>query len=89
MNRRSILARLEELEKRCGSNLPVVNVIYQNGDSATFYGTPPAEDMFREDNHIVRAWGSEFADMVNTLLHPVPNRNIEDFEGEIDHERKD
>ena len=47
MNRRSILARLEELEKRCGSNLPVVNVIYQNGDSATFYGTPPAEDMFR------------------------------------------
>ena len=35
MNRRSILARLEELEKRCGSNLPVVNVIYQNGDSAT------------------------------------------------------
>ena len=48
-----------------------------------------AEDMFREDNHIVRAWGSEFADMVNTLLHPVPNRNIEDFEGEMDHERKD
>lgn len=81
MNKRSIIARLEELEKRCGNNLPVVNVTYRNGDGATFYGIPPVEDIFSEENPIVRAWGSEFADMVDTLLHPLPNRNIDDFEG--------
>lgn len=82
MNKRSIIARLEELEKKCGSTLPVVNAEYQNGEKATYYGLPPIEHLFRDDNPIIKTHGSEFAELVNVVLHPLPNRDISNFEGD-------
>lgn len=77
---KSIISRLEELEKRSGGVLPLVIAEYQNGERMEYKGLPPIEDFQRVDNPIVQTSGSEFADLVNVIIHPVPNRNIEDFE---------
>lgn len=76
----TVKRRLEELERRSGATLPGVFAEYQNGDTVTYRGLPPMDQIFRPENPIVRTWGSDFADMVNVLLHPVPNRHIEDLE---------
>ena len=87
MARKSIIARLEDLEKNCGSVLPLVKAKYANGDVVDYYGLPPIDDLFRDENPIMQTFGSEFAELVNTILHPCPNRNIEDFEGEPETKR--
>lgn len=38
MNHKSIIARLEELERKSGLNLPVVYARYQNGETVKYYG---------------------------------------------------
>lgn len=77
---RDIVRRLKELEQRAGSNLPDVIAEYQDGSRVLYKGLPPIEDIFSENNPIIRTAGSEFADLVNSILHPVPNRNIEELE---------
>ena len=78
-NIRSIAYRLEKLEKDLkGVELPIVKLLYENGHKATFYGTPPIEAF----NGVSLAYGSDFANLINAVLHPVPNRNIEDLERE-------
>ena len=77
---KSIVSRLERLEKQCGGTLPVVNVVYEDGTQAVFYGLPPIEHITRSDNPIIQASGSEFADLVDAIIHPLPNRNIDDLE---------
>lgn len=74
-----IYRRLIELEKKSGAVLPVVFAEYQNSETVTYKGLPPINHIFRSENPIIRTWGSDFADMVNELIHPVPNRCIEDF----------
>lgn len=80
MQRNEILKRLMELERKIGQNLPEVYAEYNNGDKVKYYGLPPIDHLFREDNPINRTYGSSFADLINVLIHPIPNRNIEDFE---------
>ena len=80
MRNRDIIARLERLEKICKVTLPVVVAEYSDGHQSTFYGLPPIEDILREDNPIIRTSGSEFAELLNAVIKPVPNRNIEDYE---------
>lgn len=80
MRSKDIMARLERLEKICKATLPLVLAEYADGNQSTFYGLPPTEDILREDNPIVRTSGSEFAELLNAVINPVPNRNIEDYE---------
>lgn len=80
MSMDSIMRRLKELERKSEAALPIVFAEYQNRDTAIYRGLPPMDHIFREVNPIVRTWGSDFANMVNELLHPAPNRHIEDFE---------
>ena len=80
MSTDSIMRRLKELERKSEAILPIVFAEYQYGDTAIYRGLPPMDHIFREVNPIVRTWGSDFANMVNELLHPAPNRHIEDFE---------
>ena len=76
-NIRSIAFRLERLEAKTGANvIPKVIVEYEDGHEETFLGFPPGGKLEKA----VRAYGSEFSQMVDIFLHPAPNRNIEDFE---------
>ncbi len=74
------IARLQQLEKRSGSMLPEVVAEYQNGDKIKYRGLPPMEHLFCEDNPIINTSGSDFAELVNALIHPLPNREFSDFE---------
>ena len=76
---RTIIDRIQALEKKCTDPLPVVIAVYQNGERATYKGCPPLEH-FKGDNPIMETSGSEFADMINVVLHPMPDREIADFE---------
>ena len=76
---RTIIDRIQALEKKCTDTLPVVIAAFQNGERATYKGCPPLEH-FKGDNPIVETSGSEFADMLNVVLHPIQNRDIADFE---------
>lgn len=77
---RDIIRRIEQLEKRFENNQPIVYAEYQNGECAKYEGLPPLEHICAEDNPIVHTYGSEFADLLNAIIHPVPNRYIEDYE---------
>lgn len=72
--------RLRVLESRLGSNIPDVFAEYADGHIEKFRGLPPIEYIFKEDNIIVRTYGSSFANLVNAIMHPEPNRKIEDYE---------
>lgn len=54
--------------------LPVVSVDYKDGTTKTFRAFP--DDL----KNAIKAYGCDFAELVNVILHPVPNRNIEDLE---------
>ena len=86
MNHKSIIARLEELERKSGLNLPVVYARYQNGETVKYYGLPPMGELFNDENPIIMTYGSSFADLVDALIHPVPNRDIEELERDADEE---
>lgn len=86
---RSIIARLEELERKNGLTLPVVNAEYQSGETVKYNGLPPMKHLFRDENPIVKTFGSEFADLVNALIHPLPNREFSDFEEMENKEKQD
>lgn len=88
MRKQSIISRLEELERNHLMVLPVVNAEYQNGHKVKYNGLPPMEHLFGEENPIIKTSGSEFADLVNAMIHPLPNREFSDFEV-IDKEKKD
>ena len=75
--KRSIIAKLEKLEAQHGC-IPVVIAEYEDGNIVEYRGLPPIEHLF--DDKIKRTYGSEFADLVNTIIHPVSDRNFEDFE---------
>lgn len=77
---KDIIRRLEQLEKRFENNQPIVYAEYQNGECIKYEGPPPVEHMFRNDNPIIKTYGSEFAELLNAIIQPVPNRNIEDYE---------
>lgn len=86
---KSIKSRLEKLEKNMlrQGKLPKVVLRYEDGSETIHGGFPPIENIMRGDNPAVLAYGSEFADMVNLIMHPVPNRNIEELEqGQITEE---
>lgn len=87
MDRRMIEVRLKRLEKAFTNVLPIVNAKYQNGAMKRFYGTPPIEDLLSIDNPIIETSGSQFADLINAILHPLSNRNIDELE--LPEERKD
>ena len=74
------MTRLQQLEKKSGSMLPEVIAEYQNGDKVKYRGLPPMDHLFREDNPVIKTSGSDFAGLVDTLIHPVPNREFSDFE---------
>lgn len=80
MQTATIIRRLEVLEKRFGGTLPEVITEYRNGETVTYKGLPPMEHIFRLENPIIKTWGSDFADLVNDTIHPLPNRDIEDYE---------
>lgn len=82
MDRRSILMRLKKLEKGLCTNLPEVYAVYEDGTIKQYQGTPPFDDIFSVNNPIVRTYGSCFADLINSIIHPLENRNIGDFENE-------
>ncbi len=79
-NRKSIISRLEKLEKEYKDCIPLVYAEYRNGDVVTYKGMPPVDDITSNTNPIIRTYGSDFAEMVNVVIHPKPNRFIEDFE---------
>lgn len=89
MRKQSIILRLEELERKNGLTLPVVNAEYQDGSVVKYNGLPPIEHLFREDNPIIKTFGSEFADLINALIHPLPNREFSDFEEDETKEEQD
>ncbi len=76
---KSIIDRIKALEGKFADPLPVVIAVYENGERATYKGCPPLEH-FYGNNCIMETYGSEFADLLNTVLHPLPNRDIADFE---------
>lgn len=76
---RTIIDRIQALEKKCTNPLPVVIAVYHNGERVTYKGCPPLEH-FEGNNRIVETSGSEFADMLNVVLHPMADRDISDFE---------
>lgn len=80
MDRRMIEARLKRLEKAFANDLPIVDAKYQNGETKRFYGTPPIEDLLNADNPIIETAGSDFAELINAILHPLPNRDIDELE---------
>ncbi len=86
---RNILARLEELERKSGADIPTVNAEYQNGERIKYHGLPPVDHLFREDNPIIKTSGSDFAELVNAMIHPKDNRSIEAFEGVDSKEKQD
>lgn len=72
---RNIRHRLDILEKEAYKMpLPVVSVDYKDGTTKTFRAFP--DDL----KNAIKAYGCDFAELVNVILHPVPNRNIEDLE---------
>lgn len=76
---RTIIDRIKALEKKCADPLPVVIAVYENGEKVTYKGLPPVEHFGRDINPIKETSGSEFADLLNTVLHPLPDREITDF----------
>ena len=80
---RKIITRLENLERRNGLTLPVVIAEYQNGETIDYRGLPPIDHLLREDNPIIKTSGSDFAELVNAMIHPVDSRNIDAFEGGV------
>lgn len=88
MDKRAVLNRLKKLEQGLGTNLPEVYARYENGTIKKYQGMPPIEDMFCTENPIVSTYGSEFADLIDIIMHPVENRNIEDFEEEVKKDEK-
>lgn len=85
---KAILRRLAALQAFADRQRPaVVSVHFTNGTVTT---TTPGEalalfmtrgkcrelDSFQTDNHVYSGW----AQLLTGLLHPVPDRRIEDFE---------
>ena len=75
-NIRSITYRLERLEAGKKNVLPKVIVEYAGGHEETFLGYPGNEKLEKA----IRTYGSDFAQLIDVILHPAPNRNIEDLE---------
>ena len=77
---REIVKRIDRIERLHGKGFPEVVAIYADGTQITHKGSPPIEHLVSESNPIIRTFGSEFADMINAIIHPVSNRNIENYE---------
>lgn len=75
---KEVIKRIMQLEKQYQSNLPLVIAEYKNGEKVTYEGAPPIEEL--TSGNIVDLSGSEFAELLNAIIHPAPNRNFEDFE---------
>lgn len=82
MDKRALYSRLKRLENALMDNLPVVDIKRQDGTITRFYGTPPYEELFNLVNPVVKAYGSSFAELLDVVIHPVPNRYIEELEKE-------
>lgn len=80
MDKRALYSRLKRLENALTNNLPVVDIKRQDGTITRFYGTPPYEELFNLVNPVVKAYGSSFAELLDVVIHPVPNRYIEELE---------
>ena len=76
----SIIKRIRVLEQKYLVPLPVIIVEYADRTTACFEGMLPIEELFKEDNPVVKTYGSEFAELLNVIINSVPNRNIEDYE---------
>ena len=76
----SIIRRIALLEQKYLVKLPVVMAEYEDGTVVCFEGTPPIGELARKENPVVKICGSEFAEMLNAIIKPVPNRNFDDFE---------
>ncbi len=74
---------LKELERRIKKiqpvPMPMVILHYQNGREVAAYGYD-ALRMALEDNTIISASGGDIAGLINAIIHPLPNRRIEDYE---------
>ena len=75
----NIMRRIRVLEHKYIMNLPIIIAKYEDGKVECFEGIP-TDELFREENPIIKTWGSEFAEMLNIIINPVQNRKIEDFE---------
>ena len=76
----NVIKRIKQLELLYGSNIPEVIAEFADGTKTTCKGVPPAEMLFNTENPIIKTSGNKFADLVNVIINPVPNRNIEDYE---------
>lgn len=76
----SVMKRLKQLEQKYGINLPEVVAELADGTKVTCKGTPSADLLFDKENPIIKTSGSQFAELINAIINPLPNRNIEDFE---------